>query len=82
MPTDYTASATLRQSALSGQGLGLAAAQATPPYTQVAVRGLALAALAALGQAGENNQIQTEALLTMQAEPAAPPEGEAAERPA
>lgn len=63
LPTDYTASATLRQSALSGQGLGLAAAQATPPYTQVAVRGLALAALAALGQAGENNQIQTEALL-------------------
>ena len=60
---DYTSSATLQQAALSGHGLGLAPAQASPPYTQAVVRGLALAALAALGQAGEDNRVQTEALL-------------------
>lgn len=60
---DYSASATLQQSALSGHGLNLAPAAGTPPYTQAVVRGLALAALAALGQAGENNRLQTDALL-------------------
>lgn len=60
---DYTASASLRQAALNGQGLGLPAAQASPPYTQVVVRGMALAALAALGQGGEQNRTLTDALL-------------------
>lgn len=60
---DYTSSATLQQAGLSGQGLSLAPAEATPPYTQAVVRGLALAALAALGQAGENNRPLTENLL-------------------
>lgn len=60
---DYAASATLQQAALSGQGLGLPAAEATPPYTQAVVRGLALAAIAALGQAGEDNRVLTDALL-------------------
>ena len=60
---DYVSSATLQQAALSGHGLNLSAAQASPPYTQAVVRGLALAALAALGQAGEDNRVQTEALL-------------------
>ena len=60
---DYSASATLQQAALSGQGLGLPSAEATPPYTQAMVRGMALAAIAAIGQAGDNNREITEALL-------------------
>lgn len=60
---DYTASATLQQAALSGQGLGLPPAVATPPYTQAVIRGMALAAIAALGQGGESNRALTESLL-------------------
>lgn len=60
---DYTSSAALQQAAVSGQGLALPAAEATPPYTQAVVRGLALAAVAALGQAGEDNRIITDAFL-------------------
>lgn len=61
--SDYSASTTLQQAALSGSGLNLAPASGSAPYTQAVVRGLALAALASLGQAGDNNRIQTEALL-------------------
>lgn len=60
---DYNASATLQQAALSGNGLALPTAEATPPYTQAVVRGLALAAIAALGQGGEENRNITDALL-------------------
>lgn len=60
---DYSASATLQQAALSGHGLSVTAAEAGPPYTQAVIRGLALAALAALGQAGEDNRALTESLL-------------------
>ena len=60
---DYSRSATLQQAAQSGQGLQLPAAEATPPYTQAVVRGLALAAIAALGQAGDENRNITDSLL-------------------
>ncbi len=60
---DYTSSASLQHAAVTGSGLALPAAEATPPYTQAVVRGLALAAIAALGQAGDDNQVITDALL-------------------
>lgn len=60
---DYNSSASLQQAALSGRGLALPTAEATPPYTQAVVRGLALAAIAALGQAGDENREITDALL-------------------
>ena len=60
---DYNASATLHQAALTGQGLGLPAAEATAPYTQAVVRGLALAAIAAIGHGGDDNRTITDSLL-------------------
>lgn len=60
----YDESARLLQAALSGQGLAVAPAEAGPPYTQAVIRGLAIAALAALGQAGEDARATTDALLT------------------
>ena len=60
---DYNASATLHQAALTGQGLGLPAAEATAPYTQAVVRGLALAAIAAIGHGGDDNRTITDSML-------------------
>ncbi|MBN8552651.1 MAG: hypothetical protein J0L52_07130 [Caulobacterales bacterium] len=63
LSTDFSASASLQQAALNGTGLNVTPARGSAPYTQAVVRGLALAALASLGQAGEDNRVQTEALL-------------------
>lgn len=41
----------------------LAAAASAPPFTPVVVRGLAVAALGALGEAGDDNEAQVESLL-------------------
>lgn len=64
VPFNVDSVATLQQAALAGQGLGVTAAQASPPYTPAVVRALGLAALAALGQAGEDSRTYTESLLT------------------
>ncbi|HEY0052925.1 MAG TPA: hypothetical protein VGB49_05885, partial [Caulobacteraceae bacterium] len=53
----------LHQAAQTGSGLQLAGGRAAPPYTQAVVRGLAIAALATLGAAGEDNRSATEALM-------------------
>lgn len=54
--------ARLFAAAHSGTGLGVASATSTPPYTPATVRSLALAALAALGAAGDNARVNTDAL--------------------
>jgi len=57
-------SSMLAQAAVSGSGLGLRApAPASPPYTETVIRGMAIAALAVLGAAGEDNAMQVDALL-------------------
>jgi len=53
----------LQQAALTGTGLNVTTASAQPPYTQTVVRGLAVAALAALGAAGEENAGNIDLLL-------------------
>jgi hypothetical protein len=55
--------ARLHQAALTGTGLGVSARVAQPPYTQAVIRGLAVAALAALGAAGDENAAQITTLL-------------------
>jgi hypothetical protein len=55
-------SARLFAAAHSGTGLGVASAISGPPYTPATVRSLALAALAALGAAGEDARVNTDAL--------------------
>lgn len=61
VPTDE--SARLYQAANTGQGLSFMPAEATPPYTQMVVRALAIAALAAMGEAGDQDAALIEALL-------------------
>jgi hypothetical protein len=56
--------ATLMQTAMSGTGFtGAASVYASPPYTETVARGLAIAALAVLGAAGDANAVQIDALL-------------------
>ncbi|AQR61351.1 hypothetical protein BZG35_06560 [Brevundimonas sp. LM2] len=55
-------SARLFAAANSGTGLNLAPATTAPPYTPAVVHSLAIAALAALGAAGEDARANTEAL--------------------
>ena len=55
-------SARLFAAANSGSGLNLAAAQNGPPYTPAVVNALAIAALAAMGAAGDDARTNTEAL--------------------
>ena len=59
----------LMQAAMSGQGLALTGQTATPPYTEAVVRGMAIAALAVLGAAGDENAVQINALLVDSAGP-------------
>ncbi|NEX94429.1 hypothetical protein [Caulobacter sp. 17J65-9] len=56
-------SAQLLQAALSGTGLPSVTAGAEKPYTPAVQRSLAIAALAALGAAGDDNATQVSALL-------------------
>ena len=46
----------------SGSGLGLAPATNAPPYTPAVINALAIAALAAMGAAGDDARANTEAL--------------------
>ena len=55
--------AQLHAAAHGGQGLGVAGGRAAPPYTPVVARALTIAALAALGAAGEDQRENT-AILT------------------
>lgn len=55
--------ARLLQAGLQGAGLPVVPAQGEPPYTQAVIRGLAIAALAGLGAAGEDAVANTEALM-------------------
>ncbi|MET3666843.1 hypothetical protein [Caulobacter sp. 1776] len=54
--------AVLQQASTGGQSLGLTPRAATAPYQPVVIRGLAVAALAALGAAGDNNLSAIDAL--------------------
>lgn len=56
-------SARLFAAAHSGSGLGVTGAAATPPFTPVVARALAIAALAALGSAGEDQRSNTDILI-------------------
>lgn len=56
-------SAMLLQAAMSGSGLGVSAGAASPPYTETVVRGMAIAALAVLGAAGDENAASVDSLL-------------------
>lgn len=56
--------AVLQQASIGAQPLGLTPRAATGPYQPVVIRGLAVAALAALGAAGDNNITSIEALST------------------
>lgn len=54
--------AVLQQASTGGQSLGLTPRAAEAPYSPVVVRGLAVAALAALGAAGDDNLTSIDAL--------------------
>ena len=56
-------SARLLQAGLNGAGLPVVSARAEPPYTEAVIRGLAIAALATLGAAGEDARATTDALM-------------------
>lgn len=56
-------SARLFAAAHAGSGLGVSGAKATPPYTPVVARALSIAALAALGAAGEDQRENTDILV-------------------
>lgn len=47
----------------AGSGLGVAGDRATPPYTPVVARALSIAALAALGSAGDDQRSNTDILI-------------------
>jgi hypothetical protein len=61
-------SAQLMQAATSGTGMNISTPPSAvqPPYTEGVMRGLAIAALAVLGAAGENNDLQLASLLDEQ----------------
>ncbi len=66
MRGDVAETTRLQQATVGAAALGLSASPAAPPYTPTVVRSLAIAALAALGEAGDAN---LETLLAMSAEP-------------
>ena len=53
----------LQQASLGQASLGITADPLSPPYTPLMVRGLSVAALAVLGEGGEENRSQLDALL-------------------
>jgi hypothetical protein len=56
--------ALLQQAAIGAASLNISADAQQPPYTPLVIRGLAVAALAALGEATETNTAQLDALLS------------------
>jgi hypothetical protein len=60
---DISDVALLEQASLGAAPLGVSAGAAQPPYTPLVIHGLAVAALAALGQATEANSAQLDSLL-------------------
>jgi len=66
MMGDVAETARLQQASTGAAALGLSAAPVAPPYTPLVIRGLAVAALAALGEAGEGN---LETLMSLAVEP-------------
>lgn len=62
LPTAEEASR-LFQAANTGSGLNISAATRSPPYTPPVTRSLAIAALAALGAAGDEARVNTDALV-------------------
>ena len=63
---DLNETARLQQAALGVSPLGLTAEPAAPPYSPIVIRGMAVAALAALGEAGDAN---VDTLMAVMAEP-------------
>lgn len=62
MTGDVAETARLQQASMGVASLGLTATAAPPPYTPTVIRGLAIAALAALGEANDGNAEQLMAL--------------------
>ena len=54
----------IRRNSLQGAAMSVAGQPVAPPYTQTVVRGLAIAALAAMGEAGDDKLAQITPLLT------------------
>lgn len=63
---DLAETARLQQAALGVSPLGLTAEPAAPPYSPIVIRGMAVAALAALGEGGDAN---VDTLMAVMAEP-------------
>ncbi len=63
---DLAETAHLQKASIGAEPLGLTGAAAAPPYSPVVVRGLAIAALAILGEAGDANN---ETVMAIMAEP-------------
>lgn len=66
MTGDIAETLRLQQASVGAAPLGLAPSAAAPPYTPTVVRSLAIAALAALGEAGDANVEQVLALMQEQ----------------
>jgi hypothetical protein len=64
MPGDVAETTRLQQAVIGAAPMSLAPNPAAPPYTPTVVRGLAIAALAALGEAGDANLDQVLALMS------------------
>jgi hypothetical protein len=66
MMGDSAETARLQQATMGAASLGVTGTPAAPPYTQTVIRGLAIAALAVLGEAGDQ---RLDTLMALTAEP-------------